>query len=71
MKSRSLAAFAFDDVHGRRAAVIVYESTRTNVLKYQQLRDLSKAEGRRFAEFLDEVKPTQDASLASAKRKGF
>lgn len=71
MKSRSYAALAIEDRSFRRVAVIVFESTRTNVLKLEGLKSvLDNTEGPRFAGFIDKVKPFEQ-SLLYARERGF
>ena len=71
MRSRSLAAFALEDTHDRRIAVIVFESVRTDVLVYDTLREVVKStENRRLTAFIDKMKPFE-AVPGLAQERGF
>lgn len=71
MKSRSYAALAIENHRDERVGVMVFESTRTDVLKSDQIKAVFlTTEAKRFAKFIESVKPFE-ASMAYAKGKGF
>jgi hypothetical protein len=71
MKSRSYAAFAIEETaRARHTAVIVFESTRTNVLARDKLRQAMDAEGGRISRFLERTR-SLEPSPSYARSEGF
>ena len=72
MKSRSFAAFALESRNQHRIAVVVFESTRTDILDNEQLRSmmLSGTAGRWLSGMIESMRPVEP-SPSYASRKGF
>ena len=71
MKSCRIVAFAVENAERTRVGVIVFESTRSDVLESEVLRDVVRGpDGRVLAAFVEKMRPFE-ASPSVARREGF
>jgi hypothetical protein len=71
MKSRSLSAFAIEGSDRHRIAVVVFESTRTDVLKFDRIRQaMRQTEGVRLSDLIEKLRPLKP-SPEYASKEGF